>query len=187
MRWPLSQKAVRCLVHQLYHSAMPQAPLQGGPGRQVITRTQHPAVRTASGKPSSFPPIPMWPQTPEGLSVPPSHIPQTRAHLLLCVTSFSLHRGHGHVPVDTLSPTDRHQTSPLLLVRPVLHFCNSEPAHRENSDLPLAAWPALFRLVGRFYEVPSLVPAALTHIPFNSTSHCVQMVTADMLPRGGPW
>lgn len=31
------------------------------------------------------------------------------------------------------------------------------------------------------------MPTALAHIPFNDTSHCVQMVATDMLPRGASW
>lgn len=104
--------------------------------------------------------------------------------LLLCVTSFPLLRCHRHFSIDTFGPTNRHQTSPLLLVRLVFHFCNSKPADREDGDLSLTPWAALFGLVGGFYEVPPLVPTPMTYVPLDSTTHCVQMVATDVLSRG---
>lgn len=61
------------------------------------------------------------------------------------------------------------------------------PAHREDRDLPLAPRAAFFGLGGRFDEVPPLVSAPLTHISLDRTAHCVQMVTADVLPGRATW
>lgn len=61
------------------------------------------------------------------------------------------------------------------------------PAHRQDSDLSLTPWTAFFGLVGRFYEVPSLVPTPMTHIPLDGTAHCVQMVATDVLPWSATW
>lgn len=61
------------------------------------------------------------------------------------------------------------------------------PAHREDGDLSLTPWAAFFGLVGGFYEMPPLVPTPMTHVPLNSTAHCVQMVATDVLSWGATW
>lgn len=61
------------------------------------------------------------------------------------------------------------------------------PANREDGDLSLTPCMALFGLVGGSYEVPPFVPTPMTHVPLDSTAHCVQMVAADVLPRGASW
>lgn len=158
----------------------------------TVYHGQSTTVLQVPGKHSHFPPvIPTLPQPPGRLSEPSPHrapphpnVPRMTTHLLLCVTSFPLLRCHRHFSIDTFGPTNRHQTSPLLLVRLVFHFCNSKPADREDGDLSLTPWAALFGLVGGFYEVPPLVPTPMTYVPLDSTTHCVQMVATDVLSRG---